>query len=201
MAKEITFRTGDTAYYYGARGHGLLVTVVRAAPEREAYAVLFVHTGPTHEVEVPAGSLHPSYPGGFDAPDYDLRVLGLNSPNVIMNEVMRLRGGLRHILHQEGDDLCWRDFYQVIAALLPDGDGLLAHSKSVPPRHVMLHNCQRFVDSLLAGRPEEYQPSKELDVLLPGPEDRIYRAADRTWWRRDEQGNLVLAEAPVDFCP
>ncbi len=28
------------------------------------------------------------------------------------------------------------------------------------------------------------------------PEDRLYHAKDRTWWRRNEEGNLVAADPP-----
>jgi len=38
---------------------------------------------------------------------------------------------------------------------------------------------------------------KERSLILDKPEDRLYHAEDKTWWRRNKNGNLKRAEEPI----
>lgn len=38
--------------------------------------------------------------------------------------------------------------------------------------------------------------AKERSIWCDKPEDRLYHAEDRTWWRRNEEGKCVRADPP-----
>lgn len=52
---------------------------------------------------------------------------------------------------------------------------------------------QGFVIPLYRKRVDEH--------VLDAPEDRLWHAKDRTWWRRAEDGRLVAADAPKEDKP
>lgn len=70
-------------------------------------------------------------------------------------EASQWRQAAEYILSQEGDDLCWRDFYIELAKCLPHGHKLkdLARVRSIKPMPVMMRNCQNFCYSLIADKP------------------------------------------------
>lgn len=49
-------------------------------------------------------------------------------------------------------------------------------------------------------RNEAREEVKRLNALyLDKPEDRLYHAADKTWWRKDSDGTLKRAEPPAEY--
>jgi hypothetical protein len=63
-------------------------------------------------------------------------------------ELQRLKAAVKEVVTQQADDLCWMDVYVKLGALV----GVPFDPKALP-RATMLGNCERYVDSLLAGSP------------------------------------------------
>lgn len=81
--------------------------------------------------------------------DQDLDAMSVEQ---LRQEVKRLRGFLRYAISQEGDDLCWRDLYMAAAACLPERPSL-ENLRSITSKELHLHNCDRFVSSLMGNYP------------------------------------------------
>lgn len=183
---------GETLLYFGPLGLNLEVRVTNRDAGGRLLAVEFPDDHCA--ADVPCRNL-------FKA-DADL----VGRPS----ELARHRAAWAYILDQEGDDLCWRDFYLVAAAVLPEDDASLARLRSMPHPDVMLHNCRKFIASLSSGQTSCYKADspeavlcavqKELDSLkdayLGDDADRLYHARDDSWWRRGPGRSLVRAGPP-----
>jgi hypothetical protein len=55
---------------------------------------------------------------------------------------------------------------------------------------------QEGVSPATAGGVPAPDLARERAVYADSPDDRLYHAADNTWWRRTEDGRLVPAEPP-----
>ena len=82
-------------------------------------------------------------------PDCDLELFDVER---LRDELRKARSVLRDVVTQEGDDLCWLDFYKAAAELLPEAHKL-ENLQTLPPKPVMMHNCERYVDCLASNRP------------------------------------------------
>src|SRR5262245_58580578 len=133
------FSVGDKVFYYGIEPHGITGVIASECLAGDMYFVQF----PDRLVRLGAAELHPARQLDQDVHEMNWQEL--------QDEVMKLRGGLRYILQQEGDDLCYRDFYEVAARCLPEVNDL-SNLRTLPPPRVMLGNCSRFVDSLCGGK-------------------------------------------------
>jgi hypothetical protein len=72
--------------------------------------------------------------------DADLKQL---NNDALVQEVMRLRDGIRYHRDQKGDDRCWVDDLRLYD-LLPEKTG---HDSTLPTREKFLANCARFHDT------------------------------------------------------
>lgn len=67
----------------------------------------------------------------------------------LKGELVRLRTAIRDVIDQRGDDLCWRDVYTKLAALV----GVEFVPQLMCDPDTMRANCNRFIDSLYNGGP------------------------------------------------
>lgn len=80
--------------------------------------------------------------------------------------IQELEDGIRSVVTEQGDDLCWMDVYTKLGKLIG-----IEFDPKLLPREQMLINCHLFVDSLLDGtkyepaysNPEEWERKNEQD--------------------------------------
>jgi hypothetical protein len=149
-------QSGQNVVYFGPGGLNREAVVARAVNGEDMGRVSVFFAGDRHETLVPVGSLSPLNP--LPEPLKTLVHHGnYFDREKVAGELVRHRAGWRYILSQQEDDLCWIDFYRVAASLLPEGEAKLANLKTMPPKAVMMHNCDRFTSELLALTPEKYK--------------------------------------------
>jgi hypothetical protein len=65
------------------------------------------------------------------------------------DQLTKLEAAVKRVLSQRGDDICWRDVYTELAALV----GVEFTPELIGDREKMMANCKRFVDSMYDGGP------------------------------------------------
>lgn len=86
--------------------------------------------------------------------DDDLRGM---SEQQLIDEIMKLREGIRKHRDQKGDENCWLDDQFYLYGLLPEK---INAEPQLPDKDLMMLNCSRYYDCRKAGK--EYIPLKEL---------------------------------------
>lgn len=80
-------------------------------------------------------------------------------------EIRRLRAAITKVVTQRGDDICWRDVYTELAALV----GVDPTPHLINDKEKMLANCDRFCNSLMDGPYIPVYVEKRVDVNSPIP--------------------------------
>jgi hypothetical protein len=116
------------------------------------------------------------------------------------------RASAQQVIEENQTDISECGYYQY-AVLTSIEEGPLAIGEELQwYEFVWEWEPRRFVEAKKIEKPTMYQQIAfaGLDMIdhcvLDHPEDRLYHAADKTWWRRDKSGRLKAADPPPPRC-
>lgn len=108
--------------------------------------------------------------------------------------IQKFENAVLEVVTQQGDNLCWMDVYTKFAAFIG-----IEFNPALLTREQHLHQCEHYIDNLLAGCPHAYKP-EPLSARLQEVEKRL-RTIVGAWRMYIELINSMREEAAKTHSP